>query len=120
MRGNDPLKLVRAALKELGGYFVFSDMEDEYVVLLKKDFDALRSEVDAGVQLTLPTTAEKLAVDDNDVLDQINRDIALFQSQQVEREPQTLDSIEEEGSGQERTRVRFEPLRGDLPPELQD
>lgn len=125
-----------AVLEELGGYFSFkSASQREYVLIGKAELEKLQQAV-KEVQLAFPAdralSREQLTADD--LLEKINRDIAVFQLQQEEdemaEEPvveevfiEDMAQIEEE---QEMSamppprRVRFEPLRGDLPPELQE
>lgn len=77
-------------LKSLGGSIVFSDDEGEQFIL------ARRSDIEKT----------KMPVADNsNIIDDVNEEIALSLIQ------------EEEQSG---ARVKFEPIRGDLPPELQE
>lgn len=140
--------MVIAALRELGGYFVFPAGDGrEYVITAKEDFEDLQQSV-RDVQLALPGAGEVEEVPSaGDMLDKINRDIALFQWQQdqdrqgqdPEEEEMEFDSeeieqgdmVEEEEPtlvGEELQkrayepprRIRFEPIRGDLPPELQE
>jgi hypothetical protein len=152
----DILEGVLMVLKEMGGYFVFKDeMGEEFVVLGKEEFDGLHeSSSKTGKQLSLASTllnsaleqkAEEkmLDMDDekedikeekvsaDDILEKINRDIALYKLlQEEEIESGVLKEIEEDEafernkvldkSTMTNLKVRFEPLRGDLAPELQE
>lgn len=117
MRGNVLIESVVAVLREVGGYFVLVDGDEEYVVINKRDFEQMRGGLEDEVQLELPSTEEAMARDDSDVLERINRDIAMFGSQ---HEEQDSEIIEEEAKEEAPARVRFEPLRGDISPELQE
>lgn len=106
-----------AALKELGGYFVWRDEAGEaYVILSKQEFDRRQKAEDPEVQLSLPAVPqEENEIRADHVLERINREIALYQLRQQEDQ-----MIEPESEQLEKpARVRFEPLRGDLPPGLQ-
>jgi hypothetical protein len=130
------LETVVSALRELGGYFVWrSDDGQEYVILSRREFEA-RSRISRDTQLGLldhaPATEPAAAPwTADDMLEKINRDLAIYQLQQEEIE---LEEGAEEDTNQlplapragqpfdtaPGKRVRFEPLRGDLPPSLQD
>lgn len=117
---------ILAGLRELGGYFVWRDEAGEaYVILSRREFEAWHKTGEPEVQLSLPTTpgvtesksAETEARADY-VLERINREIALYQLRQ--QEDQIIELQDPESEQLEKpARVRFEPLRGDLPPELQ-
>ncbi len=116
---------ILAGLRELGGYFVWRDEAGEaYVILSKREFEAWHKIREPEVQLSLPATpgvtenkgAEAEARADY-VLERINREIALYQLRQQEDMIQLQDPESEQP--EKPARVRFEPLRGDLPPELQ-
>lgn len=125
MKGRD-FSQILAGLRELGGYFVWRDEAGEaYVILSKREFDAWHKARELEVQLSLPATpgiaesrgAEAEARADY-VLERINREIALYQLRQ--QEDQIIEIQDSEPEQPEKlARVRFEPLRGDLPPELQ-
>lgn len=117
MRGNVLIESVVAVLREMGGYFVLVVANEEYVVISKRDFEQMRGGFEDEVQLELPSTEDAIARDDSDVLERINRDIAMFGSQYEEQESEI---IEEEVKEETPARVRFEPLRGDISPELQE
>lgn len=145
----DVLKSLLIVLKEVRGYFVFKDESGEqFVILGKEEFDDLsESSSKAGKQLSLSSTLlnsalehgveermsdaddkiegieeDKMSADD--ILAKINRDIALYKLlQEEEGESDVLEGIEKDeldesvSAGQ---KVRFEPLKGDLSPELQE
>lgn len=118
MSTKDALTPLFAVLKDTGGYFVFPDEDgNEFVVISRQDFTARQKAPISEIQLPLPPAASAV-----DVLDRINREIALYQMLQEEAEPVeeqddlALDAQEEEPG----LRVRFEPLKGDLSPELQE
>lgn len=133
MNNGGPLSLILAALKELGGYFVWADVDgEEYVIMSRRDFEQklattseeqldLLSRVSRMESFGRPTTA-------NDMLEKINHDLALYQLQQAEEEEEREPDVDvtEEATGQfplppkTGKTVRFEPLRGDLSPELQE
>lgn len=139
----DVLESALAVLKEVGGYFVFKDETGEqFVIMDKGEFDDL-SKVSSkkGKQLSLSSTlldsakeqkkeeeldlvdAEKDKVSVDEILEKINRDIALYKLLQEEEEIDVMEGVEEEEIDEPvliSQKVRFEPLRGDLPPELQE
>jgi len=130
-----PLEAIATVLRELQGFFTFSTEGDEYVVVRKEYFDQLCVR-DGEQQLTLPVTPSALEAP------------AYFESRQDEEvgddwlpEPEVdssaaiADSEDDLGLHQHRAlddmqfnvpadmagiKIRFEPLRGDLPPDLQD
>lgn len=130
------LEKIIEVLNEFGGYFTFNDdFGREFVVAPKEMVERDCCHVEEK-QLALPETEATLDTDlpsADEMLDKINRDIALYKEQQDEDlEPVTTeseelelvdDAVEMPISGDEvepPRRVRFEPLRGDLPPELQE
>lgn len=138
----DVLKSLLTVLKEVRGYFVFKDESGEqFVILGKEEFEDLsESPSETGKQLSLSSAllnnalekgAEEDEADDteedkvsaDDILEKINRDIALYKLlQEEEGESDVMEGIEKELNEPVSIshRVRFEPLRGDLPPELQE
>lgn len=127
------LPLLRV-LKQLGGTLVFSDDEGEqYVIARRSDLEKNPSR---ETQLSFHDAAavsraikKNLPSDVNDeVLERINRDIALSQVQ----EEVDLGNLREHGGEIPKRRsafnapkppplrVKFEPIKGDLPPELQE
>ena len=132
---------VLEVLRETGGYFVFRDEGgEEYIVARRRDFDGKKQPEAAERQLPLPSasslaaavrqTARRLDKTPEFILDSINREIANTYEEELERE---LDDLSVEAAGQggltatsagsrqaRGKRVRFEPIHGDLPPELQE
>ena len=121
---------VLAALREVGGYFVWrAEDGQEYVIVSRREFES-RSRSVRDTQLDLldaPTAAAPWTADD--MLEKINHDLALYQLQRENEAEQSLDEVP--GKSLDGTqgkpfdvtqgkRVRFEPLRGDLPPSLQE
>ena len=122
MRGNLLTSILEVLKEAAGGYFVLRDEAgEEYVVMAKQEFDA-RAQDDGPREIQLPLP-EQLSVRSSlfDVADDINREIALYQAGQFEEaarlDPWAEGNAEDEEAGM---RVRFEPLKGDLPPELQE
>lgn len=132
MRGNEPLAHIMAALHVLGGRFIFSDdTGNEFVITTQKEFDRYHTP-QREVQLPLQKSESATAAAE-ELLEKINRDIALYQDQQEEviddiDEPDVTASASQLSSPSLSSssplppprRVRFEPIRGDLAPELQE
>lgn len=124
----DQLEPILSVLRSTDGYFVFRDREgEEYVLVRALDLKNM-SESSDEKQLPLPK-AEPRQVSGmhgsghtlDEVLERINREIALFQAQREESmSVQEEENEREDSREQPSLRVRFEPLRGDLPPELQE
>ena len=107
-----------AALKEARGYFVWRDSDgEEYVIMSRREVDQRAgSEEETQLGLLNPVSAD-------DMLNKINHDLALYQLQREEEE-NGEDEIADDSlqplpplAGK---KVKFEPLRGDLPPDLQE
>lgn len=129
-----------SALKDLpGSYFTFPDTDgEEYVLVRQTEFARLRQKANEVQPSLLEATPHAATADD--MLGKINRDIALWQLQQDDEstDESSLDSMphHEETTNhrplpprppqlpnhkkEPLRRVRFEPLRGDLPPDLQE
>lgn len=131
MRGNETLNQITTLLRELGGYFTFiAENGEEYIVAAKKDVTVFGSSNKAESELQLPlppATANQAAAAANELLDHINRDIAMYQAAQEQFSDDELTDGEviifnpgNMAAQPPPRRVRFEPLRGDLPPELQE
>lgn len=127
MRGNETLNQILEILRDLGGYFTFSDEAgEEYIVIRKKDVPGLGgSAPEPEVQLALPPSPPVNTADE--LLDRINRDIAMYQEAQEQFDDLAISEDAQDEVPTEATkvlppprRVRFEPLRGDLPPDLQE
>lgn len=114
------LEPILELLDQIDGYLVFKGANgQEYILGRAEDVLGEEAEESEEIQLSLPTASSdrdkrsRSAADE--LLDRLNREIALFQLQQED------DDIEDLGFEQEPPkRIRFEPLRGDLPPELQE
>ncbi len=127
MRGNETLNQITDVLREIGGYFTFTDERGEEVVVTRKRDVAQLSTVrlEPEVQLTLPPSQPETVQSADELLERINRDIALYRNTQEETFddiaiPEGEKKLEETNPLPPPRRVRFEPLRGDLPPELQE
>lgn len=134
------LQKVFEVLRETPGYFVFRGTRgEEYVLARKEDFVSGNGSPNSDRQLPLPTasslaaavreTAERLDRTPEFVLHSINREIADYHEEEREREiddlslsfDKTPPSARASGGRQDKgKRIRFEPIHGDLPPELQD
>lgn len=124
------LKKILEVLKETGGYFVFRDEAgEEYIVAKKGDFSGASTN-NSEKQLSLPTTsslakavqetADRMEKTPDFVLDSINRQIAKYNDEERERE---IDDLSLEAAALPKNKgkhIRFEPIHGDLPPELQE
>ncbi|MEK7557070.1 MAG: hypothetical protein AAB538_03780 [Patescibacteria group bacterium] len=147
MLTGETLQKLLDVLRETAGYFVFRDKAgEEYVLARKEDFMSGESAQGADKQLSLPPlrssssagqattslveavrkTARQFDTTPEFVLDSINKEIANYHEEERERE---LDDLSVEAAGQGRPldrargkgkRIRFEPIHGDLPPELQE
>lgn len=131
----DTLQPLLGILKDLGGKFTFMDEEGTQFVLAS--VDAMEgAQKQEEQQLSFPQ-ADSIAkalrkhVDSSladDVIDRVNRDIALAASAEHE-EDEIEDVIDAEEASLEQPhsytppkppRIRFEPIKGDLAPELQE
>ena len=141
MLAGDTFPKVLEVLRQTGGYFVFrDDSGEEYVVARRRDVDGKSAAQASERQLPLPSasslaavvrqTARRLDKTPEFILDSINREIANYHEEEMERE---LDDLSVEAAGRDGwaatsagsrqargKRVRFEPIHGDLPPDLQD
>jgi hypothetical protein len=121
LMSNDTLNKALEVMKELGGYFVIRDAGgEEFVVMRRADMEKNKESVAEEKQLSLPAAPASTTADD--VLERINQELALYQMQQVEENLEEAAEIAEkiEETVEAPMRIRFEPLHGDLPPELQD
>jgi len=124
MNAQLPLEAITLVLKDLKGFFTFSTVHGEYVVVRKEDFAQLQTAA-SETQLSLVPPAADLPTEETKT---INKDIALsrtaedlFSSEADSEQSQVDDlAIDSEADVEEGRRVRFEPLRGDLPPDLQE
>ncbi|MEK7500181.1 MAG: hypothetical protein AAB649_06265 [Patescibacteria group bacterium] len=129
----ETLQPILHILKDLGGTFSFTDEDgNQFVLASKEAFEGQKEKVQEQ-QLTLPqaetvSRAIRKHIDislQDDVLDRINRDIALaYALKQEIEEGEVLDdldvALDDDLALSNDSRIRFEPLRGDLPPELQE
>lgn len=152
---------VLKVLGELGGRFVFTDDEGrQFVVASAEEWEKIQGKQAEVAQKPLPLAAPAPGMRSfvvrsraDELLDRINREIALFQTENAdetemdvpEEQPDDLGITAQEDSAfappvggatagkagasddleitpeEEKAslRVKFEPLRGDLPPDLQ-
>lgn len=116
----DVLGPVLRVLKGLGGKFVFTDSDgDTFVLMSKAELTRVRQKqeqlplpparaVEAAVRQHAPDIAE-------DVIEAINRDIALSQNQ-----PDVAGDDFSLPLAPPAPKLRFEPLKGDISPDLQE
>ncbi len=149
MQSGGLLETLVSALREVKGYFVWRDSTgEEYIIISRQEFEqrGARSE---GTQLDLlsePTLSLQQPTRNwsaDDMLDKINHDLALYQLQREEEVIEEVGEVVEEDESEKQfplppkpsafapasadssaetagRKVRFEPLRGDLAPDLQD
>lgn len=112
------LTALAKALKTTKGYFVLPTAEEELVVIRKEEFDKL-NESKQEVQLELETTPISEAEPDihEDDLELVNQELAMQQENQDNYDPNVMEEQLEVGP---RKKVRFEPIKGDISPELQE
>ena len=118
------LSPVLRVLRDLGGKFVFTDDDGETFVIMSKSELVKIKQKEEQQQLVLPPAGavekavrEHVPVDlERDVIERINRDIALAHSE----EEVATDDIGIQMDAIPAKTVRFESLKGDLPPELQE
>lgn len=131
MKGEDTLSAILAALQHVDGYFVCEGPDGEEYIIAPKSFVDLNDTVShSETQLRLEPVRE--AIDTPEGLAKINHDLALardmteaiaedFDDLGIASEPEYSLSPESDGPAMPPPRrVRFEPIRGDLPPELQE
>ncbi len=143
----ETLSPILRVLNDLGGKFSFTDEEGNQFILASKEVFEGEQEKVQEQQLSLPeaetvSRAIRKHIDSSlqdDVLDRINRDIALAYTMNQELEEEVIDDLAEDSDGDRvmdearygrdfavpssvpvPPRIRFEPLRGDLPPDLQE
>lgn len=115
------LTALAKALKQTKGYFVVPVEGEELVVMRKEEFDNLKEDK-KEVQLELEEVeSEDSLIDSNqEKIDLVNKELAM-QHADYEDDNTEMDSDEaEQLQVGPRKKVRFEPLRGDLSPELQE
>ena len=109
------------ALKKVGGYFVWPVLDDEFVLMRKRDFDDLsKSAKEVQLGFDVEGRSEDEIDDGEDYLDQFNH-LAVEPSDFEEFGVLGMNRGEDqEPDTRGRTKVRFESIKGDLPPELQE
>ncbi len=130
----DELAPALRVIKQLGGSILFTDDEgEEFVIARRRDVEKKSKET----QLELPSSravANAIRKNlpgeiDETVVEQINRDIALAAGMSTEEAEESLEAVEESEDdlspdyirpAPPAVRVRFEPIKGDLPPQLQE
>lgn len=117
----ETLEPVLRVLKDLGGKFVFTDDDGStFVLMSKKELMQARSRREQQLPLP-PARAVAAAVRQhapdlpNDVIEAINRDIALSHTVEPDMESDDLGL-----PANTLPKLRFEPIKGDLAPELQE
>ena len=121
MVNDEKIKGLLQALKQLGGYYIWNAEGEEFVLISKKEFDAIlqpTTEVQLGFEVGNETEDQPSSA--MAYLDQVNQQLAT-QYDTSDDEMMDFDEVQEgtEDHGL-RKRVRFEPIRGDLPPDLQE
>lgn len=131
---------VLRVLSQLGGYFTFSDAQGEQFVIASKSEFEKRQRGGEASQRQLPLSSARRRDDQpesaDEVLETINREISEYHMKQEDEleddlalaEEDSEPSLVEDKNEQQEyrqplpppVRVKFEPLRGDLPPELQE
>jgi len=132
MKTGGSFDAVISALKALGGFFTFeADDGSEYVVIGKKEFEDMKHAA-AEKQLDLLSSPRQVPqpASPDQMLEKINRDIANWQMYQHESDlDEALDMEDDLGLNDMESKsfdlaqgkkVRFEPLKGDLSPDLQE
>lgn len=132
MLTGETFKKILEVLGETEGYFVFRDEKGrEFVVAPKADFMKTEEQGNSERQLAFPSpsslaqavreTAEREETTPAFVIDSINREIAKYSNEQQELMVDDL-SLEASASPKPKSgkKVRFEPISGDLAPELQE
>jgi len=122
MVNDEKIRGLLQALKQLGGYFVWQADGEEYVLISKKEFDVLKKPV-TEIQLgfSVPEETESKLREEAAYLDQVNKQLADQYEEDEADMLDDIDEIEDEPAGEGmRKKVRFEPIRGDLPPDLQE
>lgn len=120
------LRPVLRVLRDLGGKFVFTDDDGETFVIMPKSELVKMKTGKKEQQLALPqAVAVEKAVREHvpmnlqdDVIERINRDIALSHEDEVASQQDDLAiPLTHDAPARQ---VRFESFKGDLPPELQE
>lgn len=137
MSTNLSLEAIAGVLREVKGWFTFSTPEGEYVVIKQADFAALRAAANEQ-QLALPVTPTQKLSDYSGVDEENSEpDVAIWLPElDVDSSAAIADEVDDLGFGDSHEsfeaerllgardragiKVRFEPLRGDLHPDLQE
>lgn len=122
-------------LAQLGGHFTFSDQQGEqFVIIRKQDFDTSRKAGSLNTEKQLPLSVpskdshyEEVAISEEDG-ENTNQYLDLYQIKQQEEQAlaeEILHELAKEESPYDHplpppVRVRFEAIKGDLPPDLQE
>ncbi|MBI1833681.1 MAG: hypothetical protein HYR90_02550 [Candidatus Andersenbacteria bacterium] len=113
---------VLKVLKDLGGKFVFSDDTGEtFVIMSKKELVKNRRQSEKQLPLlsaeaTAKAVREHVPIQlDEEIIENINRDIALSLTSEDSDE-----NLAWEAEPVNMKKVRFESLKGDISPDLQD
>ena len=125
MQAKLPLEAITLVLKDLKGFFTFSTVHGDYVVIRKEEFNELQAAAHEK-QLSLPplpSTEEQPDVDDfngalsDDAAEHVDTFVAPEMEHMDTFDDLAIPSADADNPGK---KVKFEPLRGDLPPELQE
>lgn len=124
---------VLRVLSQLGGHFTFADQQGEqFVIARKTDFEAMRGNKAVGEKQLPITSARPMAEATDEAFSTINEEIALYRSNQEEQDEDRFEDdshaamLTEEMEADYRApmpppvRLRFEAIKGDLPPDLQE
>lgn len=119
----DVLAPVLGVLKDLGGKFVFTDdMGETFVITTKRELKKYQEKEQQQLPLPGPAALDKAVREhvpegmQQDIMNQINRDLALAAAD--EGKPLFDDLAIQDGGVFKK--VRFEPIKGDLPPSVQE
>ena len=109
-----PIEEVASILRQTGGYLVVPIEGDELVIMRRED--KIKDE-DKPEEVQLGFGGED---EGNEVIDKVNQELGELQHGDTD-----IDEVDDEGlSGSlnvgPRKKVRFEPLKGDIAPELQE
>ncbi len=130
----DELMPLLKALKDLGGYIVIPDDEGEEFILGQRILDSQYSADDVDVD-SLDDFTDGDVDEEDEIVELVNRDIALAQEEEalddLGAEENTSDSFDgfDADTGDSLVdgppsppplRVKFEPIRGDISPDLQE
>lgn len=110
---------ILTVLKQYGGHFTFTDSDgQQFIIAARQEFERSQpgeKQLPLPDRKTMGRTGSSMDEDTANVLDRFNREIAFSQEEAGEDEEEEPMITETQS-----LRVRFEPLKGDLPPELQE